>query len=161
MHQILNAYAAPPPHPTMPQQGGPAPMPGNQPTFNGGHMPNAGAIEEKPLSELEKALKKLVNIERIDEPAEQEYVSISKKKEEEQKKSKDGKSRGKPPAAVGVVGSGATLDHIKTVKPVSNNPFGLQQPIVWTGCTVPCSNTVLNGSVSLWVQRKYQRLARV
>lgn len=124
-------------------------------------MPNAGAIEEKPLSELEKAMKKLVNIERIDEPAEQEYVLSLKKKEEEQRKSKDGKSKGKPPAAVGLVGSGATLDHIKTVKPVSKIQFGLLQPIVGTGCTVLCSNAVLNGSISLLVPRKQQRLARV
>jgi hypothetical protein len=128
MNQILNAYAAHPPQPTqqyMPQQGGPAPMPGNQPTFNGGPMPNAGAIEEKPLSELEKAMKKLVNIERIDEPAEKEYVLTLKKKEEEQRKAKDGKSKPKPPAAVGLVGSSATLDHIKTVKPVSEIQIGL------------------------------------
>ena len=94
-------------------------MPGNQPAFNRGQLSHANAVEEKPLSEFEKAMKKLVNIERIDEPAEQDYLVFMKTKNEEQKKAKDGKSRGKPPAAVGLVGSNATLDHIKSVKPVS------------------------------------------
>jgi hypothetical protein len=73
--------------------------------------------EEKPLSDFEKAMKKLVNIERIDEPAEQEYKLTMMKKEEE-KKTKQGKSKALPPVATGLVGSNATLEHIKQVKPV-------------------------------------------
>ncbi|CAB9509987.1 expressed unknown protein [Seminavis robusta] len=122
-NSILSAYAAPttPTAPGgVPQAGPPQPgqpMPPVHPNAArigyGGHMPPQ---EEKPQSEMEKALKKLVNVDRIDEPAEQEYQLTMKVKEEE-RKTKDGKSRGRPPAATGLVGSNATLDHIKHVKP--------------------------------------------
>lgn len=72
-----------------------------------------------PQSELEKAMKKLVNVDRIDEPAEQEIKLTMMKKEEEAKKAKSGKSKGIAPVATGMVGSNATLEHIKAVKPVS------------------------------------------
>ena len=76
-----------------------------------------GAAPEKPLSEFDKALKRLVNVDRIDEPAEQEHVLTLKQKKEEHK-TKDGRSKGLPPVAIGLVGSNASLDHIKKVKPV-------------------------------------------
>ena len=62
-------------------------------------------------------MKKLVNIDRIDEPAEQEY-ELTMKKKEEAKKPKDGKSRGLPPVATHLVGSHATLNDIKDKKAV-------------------------------------------
>lgn len=78
----------------------------------------AAQPEEKPLSDMEKAMKRLVNIDRIDEPAEEEY-RLTMKKKEDSKKVKDGKSKGLPPAASGVVGSNATLSDISRVKGVS------------------------------------------
>ena len=73
---------------------------------------------EEQLSELEKAMKRLVNVERIDEPAEEEYKLTMMKKEDDSKKKNKGKSHGLPPAATGVVGSNATLNDISRVKPV-------------------------------------------
>ena len=81
-------------------------------SMNGGYA----APPEKPMSDLEKAMKRLVNVDRIDEPAEQEYKLTMAKKEEAKKK--DGRSRGIAPVATTLVGSHATLDHIKEVKPV-------------------------------------------
>ena len=64
-------------------------------SMNGGST--AGAAQpEKPLSEMEKAMKRLVNIDRIDEPAQEEFT-LSLKKKEEDRKTKDGKSKGLPP----------------------------------------------------------------
>lgn len=78
----------------------------------------ANEPEEKPMNDFEKAMKRLVNIERIDEPAEEEY-KLTMKQKEDAKKIKDGKSKGLPPAGSGVVGSNATLADISRVKGVS------------------------------------------
>lgn len=72
--------------------------------------------EEPQLSELEKAMRNLVNIEHIDEPAEGEIKLTMIKKEEEKKKQKKGKSVPLPPVGTTIVGSGATLAQIKEVK---------------------------------------------
>lgn len=126
--QILSAYGGQPPAPTghPAQTGQHVTIANGQAPANG--MPNGGAVVSmnggyhapaaepvKQLSELEKAMKRLVNVDRIDEPAEQEYKLTMAKKEEPKK---DGKSRGVAPVATGLVGSHATLDHIKEVKPV-------------------------------------------
>jgi len=136
---ILNAYG-PPSQPgeqghAPPQQPGQAGQP--LPITNGdqtradeltrcppltiyGGLNFASNEEEKPLSDMEKAMKRLVNVDRIDEPAEKEYTLTMKK--ETERVTKDGKSKGLPPVATGLVGSNATLDHIKQVKPVSPQP---------------------------------------
>ena len=79
-------------------------------------MESLAITEEEPQNPFDAILKKLVNVDRIDEPAEVEY-KLTMKKQEEQKKNKHGKSVPKPPAAQGLVGSGATLSQIKEVKP--------------------------------------------
>ena len=124
----MHAYGSPQsPQGYPPQTGQPGqPMPpaNGQPPANGPALTMNGYTPdepEKPLSEMEKAMKRLVNVERIDEPAEQEYKLTMMKKEEDDKKKKKGKSHGLPPAATGVVGSNATLNDITKVKPVSIN----------------------------------------
>lgn len=79
-------------------------------------VPIAPQQQQKPLSDLEKAMKKLVNVECIDEPAEQEY-HLTMKKKEEAKKLKDGRSRGLPPVENTRLGQNATLNDIQEVKP--------------------------------------------
>lgn len=68
--------------------------------------------EEEPLSEFEKALKNLVNVDHIDEPAEGE-VKLTMIKKEEAKKALKGKSVPKPPVGKGMVGENAPLSQIK------------------------------------------------
>lgn len=74
--------------------------------------------DDQPKTGIEAAMRRLVNIERIDEPAEAE-VKLTMIKKEEAKKAPKGKSRGLPPAAQGMVGTQATLSQIQEVKPVS------------------------------------------
>jgi hypothetical protein len=81
-------------------------------------MGSLAVTEEEPTNPFDAVLKKLVNIDRIDEPAEVEY-KLTMKKEEERKKGKNGKSVPKPPAAQGLVGSSATLAQISSVKPAT------------------------------------------
>lgn len=127
-NSILNAYGGPPPQQQQghhgqqqSQPGQPMPQANSQPQANGPALTMSGYAltanaQEKPLSEMEKAMKKLVNVERIDEPAEQEYKLTMMKKEEDLMKRKNGKSHGLPPVATGVVGSNATLSDINRVK---------------------------------------------
>lgn len=72
---------------------------------------------EKPKSALEEAMSKLVNLDHIDEPAE-EQLKLTMKQEEEKKKNEK-KSKPLPPAAKGMVGSAATLSQIQEVKPAA------------------------------------------
>ena len=102
----------------MPPANGQPPVTSQALTMNGYSATNE---PEEQLSELEKAMKKLVNVERIDEMPDEEYKLTMMKKEEDSKKKKKGKSQGLPPAATGVVGSNATLSDISRVKPVSTN----------------------------------------
>jgi hypothetical protein len=69
-------------------------------------------------SEFDSALKNLVNIDDICAPADKDIKLSMAKKEEEKQKNK-GKSKGLPPVANNMVGSGATLSQIQSVKPVS------------------------------------------
>lgn len=127
-HKILNQYGSQPqpgqpPHPgqpgqQMPPTNGQPPATSQALTMNGYSATNE---PEEQLSELEKAMKRLVNVERIDEPAEEEYKLTMMKKEEKDKKKNKGKSHGLPPAATGVVGSNATLSDISRVKAVGTN----------------------------------------
>lgn len=72
--------------------------------------------EEKPLNPFEAAVQKLVNIDHIDEPAEEQLKLTMKKKEDQTATKNKGKSRGLPPVAKGQVGSQATLAQISSVK---------------------------------------------
>lgn len=70
-----------------------------------------------PKSELEKALQNLVNFDDLTAPAEVDLRGTMLKQEEEKKKlAMSGKSKALPPVAKGLVGSGATLGQIQTVK---------------------------------------------
>lgn len=101
----------------MPPANGQPPATSQALTMNGYSATNEP--EEEQLSELEKAMKKLVNVERIDEMPDEEYKLTMMKKEEDNKKKNKGKSHGLPPVATGMVGSNATLSDISRVKPVS------------------------------------------
>jgi hypothetical protein len=92
-------------------------------------MSGLAETEEKPLDPFEAALKKLVNVDHIDEPAEEVLKLTMKKKEEETNKKKQGKSQPKPPVAAKIVGSQATLAQIKSVKPATEGPKeGVMKP---------------------------------
>lgn len=80
---------------------------------------NGLAIKEDsgPKDPLQVALSKLVNLDHIDEPAEEKFQLTLKQKEEEHRKKMDKKSKPLPPAAKGMVGSAATLSQIQEVKP--------------------------------------------
>lgn len=79
-----------------------------------GTFQNDDEEEDEPKSAVEKAMKKLVNVNRIDEPAEYGR-KLTMMKGEEKKKPK-GKSVPLPPVASGMIGQNATLSQISTVK---------------------------------------------
>lgn len=133
--QILGAYSAPttpagmaPPNQFASPNGEASPqMNGHTPQIevNGGGRLSmntlaitAEAEEEEELDPVQAAMRKLVNIDRIDEPAEEKYKLTMMQKEEKDKTPKN-KSKALPPVASGYVGANATLEQIKTVKPVS------------------------------------------
>mmetsp|Transcript_8652 Transcript_8652/g.23374 ORF Transcript_8652/g.23374 Transcript_8652/m.23374 type:complete len:185 (-) Transcript_8652:1447-2001(-) len=99
----------------------------------GGQVLSMNALEkthdDKPLSEFERAMHNLVNVEHIDQPAEGE-IKLTMLKKEEETKQKPGKSRPKPPALSNMMGEGATLSQIKDVKPESSqkNPNDIMRP---------------------------------
>lgn len=96
--------------------------------MNGGlSMNGLVETEEEPLNPFEAALKKLVNVDHIDEPAE-EQIKLTMKKQEEAKKGKKGKSQPKPPAASQMVGTGATLSQIASVKGETKPKDGIMNP---------------------------------
>lgn len=76
----------------------------------------AAGEETEIKSDLEKAMQNLVNFDDLTAPAEKALRLTMLKQEEEKKTTKNGKSRGLPPVAKGLVGSGATLSQIQTVK---------------------------------------------
>jgi hypothetical protein len=71
-----------------------------------------------PQSDIDKALSSLVNFDDLTEPAERQ-IKLTMMKEEAAKKKNPHKSKGLPPAATNMVGTGATLGQIQSVKPVS------------------------------------------
>ena len=78
--------------------------------------------KEEPVSEFEAALQNLVNVDHIDEqPAAK--MKLTMMQEEEKKKTKKGHSVPIPPVAHGMIGTNATLQQIKSVKPVSVPKF--------------------------------------
>jgi hypothetical protein len=120
--QLENNYYGQPPPPQQQQQGQQQQQQG-QPQSNGnGHastltMGGLAQTEEAPVSAMEAAMRKLVNFDRIDEPAEQQIKLTMKKQEDEKAKKNKGHSRGLPPSALGQVGTAATLSQINSVKP--------------------------------------------
>ncbi|KAG7365216.1 hypothetical protein IV203_038419 [Nitzschia inconspicua] len=106
----MNGYAN-----TPDTYGAPSPMTNGNATSPPSLSMNTLAItvtEEEPLSDFEKALKNLVNVDHIDEPAEGE-VKLTMIKKEEAKKTPKGRSVPKPPAGKGLVGENAPLSQIK------------------------------------------------
>ena len=122
---ILSSYQSPQ-APSTPLANGTNPNNGYANTPDGAPVPvdatspptqsmNALAItttDDAPLSDFEKALKNLVNVDHIDEPAEGE-VKLTMIKKEEAKKLPKGKSVPKPPVGKGMVGENAPLSQIK------------------------------------------------
>jgi len=122
-NEILSAYSATTPTSTAgPGQSfdSPGTQNGGTPQANGGYNMNMMALvevkEEEPSNPFDAALKKLVNIDHIDEPAEEQLKLTMKKKEDETAQKNKGKSRGLPPVAKGQVGTQATLAQISSVK---------------------------------------------
>jgi len=103
--------------------------------------------EEENLSELEKAMRKLVNIDHIDEPAEEKIKLTMKVKEDEEAKKARGKSKPLPPAAQRLVGSHATLQQIGTVKPKKEPKEGIMRalPQPWDPNAAAAGMLVVHG----------------
>jgi len=126
-NEILKSYsmsptsAVPPPAAPEAAPAEAAEQPGANLSMTGGLMLTNEA-DEANLSELEKAMRKLVNVEHIDEPAEEKVKLTMKAKEETEFKKAMHKSRPIPPAAHRMVGSGATLSQIGAVKPKVTSP---------------------------------------
>ena len=91
-------------------------------------MNEPAPVEEKPTNPFDAVLKKLVNIDHIDEPAEEQMKLTMKQQEDERKKKQQLKSAPLPPAAARVVGSGATLREIATVKPPTKKEVVMMPP---------------------------------
>jgi hypothetical protein len=92
-------------------------------TFN-----EQSVVEETPTNPFDAVLKKLVNFDHIDEPAEEQMKLTMKQQEDERLKKLKNKSAPLPPAAARVVGSGATLREISTVKPPTKKEIVMMPP---------------------------------
>ncbi|CAJ1966724.1 unnamed protein product [Cylindrotheca closterium] len=121
-NMVLNAYAP------QPQTPGAAPMQNGHYGPNGG-VPNGTSHpgttltmnpmapeEEAPANDVDAVLKKLVNIDRIDEQPDYGRKLTMIKDEEKKKKTKNGKSVPLPPVGSGMIGQNASLQQISTVK---------------------------------------------
>lgn len=86
------------------------------------------AVDQKPQNPFDAALKKLVNFDHIDEPAEEQLKLTMKQQEDERQRKLKTKSAPLPPAASRVVGSGATLREISTVKPPPKRELVMKPP---------------------------------
>jgi hypothetical protein len=147
MSDVLKAYQSPSPvTPSSGNYGSPAPQyPGQQLSLSNGlyngdeeSFPQNGSTpmsmnalvstEEEPLNPFDAALKKLVNFDHIDEPAEEQLKLTMKQKEEETSKKSKNKSKPLPPAAQNMVGSSASLSQIQQVKPQSTPKKEVMKP---------------------------------
>jgi hypothetical protein len=117
---------------TSPEQAAPTDQtsPSSQPTLS----MNALALQEeeqsKPMSEVESALKQLVNFDDISAPTERDIL-VAKKKEDDKLKQNPHKSKALPPkVSKGNVGSAATLSQIASVKPAeeAKDPSRVMKP---------------------------------
>ena len=117
-NEILSEYMSPAPA-TGAQPAGLATPGGAGQALANGDTPGSAAMikfeDDEPSNPFDAALKKLVNVDHIDQPAEV-HLAVKKKEEESEKMRKKGKSKGLPPAAHQVVGGQATLDQISEVK---------------------------------------------
>jgi hypothetical protein len=118
------------PFPANGTQGGydePHHMNGNAPnlSMNGLALTESG---EEPKNPFEATLKKLVNFDHIDQPAEEKLKLTMKQQEDERAKKNRNKSAPLPPAAARMVGSGATLREISTVKPPTKKELVVVPP---------------------------------
>mmetsp|Transcript_22000 Transcript_22000/g.28478 ORF Transcript_22000/g.28478 Transcript_22000/m.28478 type:complete len:549 (-) Transcript_22000:218-1864(-) len=108
--------ASPPPYGQTPN-GNSRPVGTPQTNGDGGGLTMLQFEEEEPLNPFDLALRNLVNVDHIDQPASSHLKSnMKKEKEEEEKQKKKGKSKGLPPAAANVVGNQASLAQIGEVK---------------------------------------------
>ena len=117
-NEILNAYSSPPPAGGNVGFESPDVKAGNEQALVAVNGDTPGMIqfeEEAPLNPFDAALKKLVNVDHIDQPAEV-HLEVKKKEDESEAMKKKGKSKGLPPAAHQVVGGQATLNQISEVK---------------------------------------------
>jgi hypothetical protein len=111
-NMVLNAYTPQTPNGQFqPAPNGTAPVPLT--------MSAIPPEEQEPQNEVDKALRKLVNVEHIDEPAEYGRKLTMLKEEKNKAKTMKGKSVPLPPVASGMIGTHATLSQISTVKGVS------------------------------------------
>jgi hypothetical protein len=90
------------------------------PQYHGDYQQSMQALtntneEKEPHDAVSAAMKKLINFDRIDEPAVDMRLTMMQK--EEKKKSPQGKSRGLPPVASGQIAPNASLSDIKRVRP--------------------------------------------
>jgi len=130
-NMVMNAYAS------QPQTPGAAPVPNGQfspsdaaPAPNGTLQPavpltmNAVPSEPtEPQNEMDAALAKLVNVERIDEPAEYGRKLTMMAEEEKMKaKAKNGKSVPVAPIGSGMIGPNASLGQISAIRD-TNKPL--------------------------------------
>lgn len=122
-NMVMNAYAP------QPQTPGAAPMPNGQYPPNGGvpQAPNTAPVvltmnaappeSEEPANEMDAAIKKLVNVERIDEqPDYGRKLTMMKEEEEKMKRTNNGKSVPIAPIGSGMIGQNATLSQISGIK---------------------------------------------
>lgn len=84
---------------------------------------------EAPKNPFEATLQKLVNFDNIDQPADAQYKLTMKKQEDELAKKNRNKSVPFAPAGARVVGSGATLQQISTVKAPVNRECVMKPPV--------------------------------
>jgi len=123
-NMVMNAYAP------QPQTPGSAPMPTGQfspnsaaPVPNGAYQPAVPLTMNAmppgptvPQNEMDAALAKLVNVERIDEPAEYGRKLTMMEAEKNKAKGKNGKSVPIAPIGSGMIGQNASLLQISGVK---------------------------------------------
>ena len=102
--------------------------------------------EEEPKNPFEAAMKKLVNVDHIDQPAEEQLkLSLQKERDALAKKNKS-KSVPLPPAGSRKVGSGATLQEISQVKgPVKMESVMKPPPGLFQGDAAAAGALVVHG----------------
>lgn len=113
-----NQFASPNSQPS-PQQNGNGHSPQYQPGTPQSMLALTNTREEEgaPLDAVSAAMKKLINFDRIDEPAVDMRLTMMQK--EEKKKTPQGKSRGLPPVASGQIATNASLSDIQRVHPAT------------------------------------------
>lgn len=110
-------------------QGPPPPQPGTPKlSMNSGLALTETAAATEAQNPFDAAMKKLVNFDNIDQPAEEQLKLTMKQKDDDAKKKNQFKSKPLPPAANRVVGSGATLSQISGVKAATKTESVMKPP---------------------------------